>query len=170
MAQSNPTDPGASAPKQIIEQVMLRVHRLRQQYILAAQQNQERDPELHQNLHAAVISYYFALRPYRREDVISKKWDDAKLWKQSNGEWVRGFDALSGWVAHKTTAERESSKHGVGSETVETTQQLEPQILLRVSSALDDLANDLGIAVDVDHASRPAGELPLQTAEDPDDE
>jgi hypothetical protein len=156
----------ASSAEQIIEESQLDVARLRYEYLKQhARAGSVRDA-LIAEFHAAVINYYFALRPYRDSDSIGDRWDSAKLWKE-NGGLVRGFDQLWDWADKVQQVTLETSERGKASQVDAAPGQLPPKTLLRVSTALDDMARLLGIAVSVDDGPRPARLLDRQ---DPSDE
>lgn len=159
-------DSQASSAEQIIEESQLDVARLRNEYLKQHARAGTVPDALIAEFHAACINYYFALRPYRDSDSIGDRWDNAKLW-QENGKWVRGFDVLWDWADKKQQVSTETSQRGKASQIDTAPGQLPPKTLLRVSTALDDMARLLGIAVSVDDGPRPARLLDRQ---DPSDE
>jgi len=158
-----------SSARQVIEAAQLRVAQLRRTYLESAAHGVENDPSLRADFHAAVMEYYLALRPYRDEGAVESKWDDAILWTEDDGSKVRGFDSLGDWINRRKVVGVDSSSRGQNAESDSRPDHLPPQRLIRVSSALDDIAKRLGIGINVSSGRRPGGLLEQTLAEDADE-
>lgn len=164
MATSDkPYDTGNSrVPRRKLETAMAEVANVRLEYIRAQGTVDGPSEELLQAFHNAVVNYFLELRVYRNEDVLGDKWANAKLWPAATNpdgtaeEWVRGLDTLYNWIGARQTVEKERPGDNRGTETVTVPKHLNKHQLLRVSNILDEIARDLGIAIDTDQGPRPA--------------
>jgi hypothetical protein len=155
-----------NSAREVIETAQLRVAQLRTQYLRSAAHGTANDAELRADFHAAVMEYYLALRPYRDEGALGERWKDAILWERADGSKVRGFDTLGGWINRQKQVAAGSNSRGQAQQRDTRPEHLPPEKLIRVSSALDDIAKTLGISVSVDSGQRPAGLLEETTADD----
>jgi hypothetical protein len=136
----------SSATLKKIEQAILRVGAIRQQYIDSCQ----RGPipqQLQKEFHSAVINYYIELRPFRDHKNVKEEWQSATI-LTNDGDEVEGLENLLDWV-DKTRASKASSPGRSttthGSREPDT---LPPRQLLRISMKLDDVAHELGFSPD----------------------
>lgn len=139
-----------------VQDAMEDVAYYRQQYLRAVQSNQPNHPELQREFHSAVINYWMTLRPYRDNDALVNKWQEARVWKGSDGTWQTGLDSLQDWVNRtKTVTVSESSGYDdAGDRQIEVSETLPMKALLRVSLILDDIASKMD-----DDTARPKGRV-----------
>lgn len=151
---ANPNDPATNSRSRIIADAAERAHQARSQ-LLRARHGEDSAVETaaERKLQRCVLDYYFALRPLADEGAVSKFWDDVELWTErtTNGpKTVTGLDAVEE-VAFQTTTETVESEAFGGRTTKQVQQpvQLEGEILVRITSALDRAAQiaDLGPSV-----------------------
>jgi hypothetical protein len=160
-------DTEARAPRRIVESSMIRVAETKIQFIRAFHGVGERDLDrLNRELHAEVLGYYLALKPYSWSDGIEEKWENAQLWRSERGQWVEGLDELSKWIQREREVQEPSTKRGGGARVVTEPAVLDPEKLIRVAGLLDDIARQLGITMQTSGGARPAAAVPTITRED----
>ncbi|MFB6200866.1 MAG: hypothetical protein ABEI98_02535 [Halorhabdus sp.] len=138
---------------------MQEVARYRRDYIRSRQlPNRQATDGLIRGFHSAVINLYSELRPYRDVDALGNKWRNAKMWRDDNGEWVRGVDTLANWIDREVTVEESQPGRGGGSDTVTVAAHLSGPQLLRASWILDEIGRELGIQVSL-NTRRPTGRV-----------
>lgn len=138
-----------------VQDAMEDVAYYRQQYLRAAQSNHPNHPELRREFHSAVINYWMTLRPYRDNDALVNKWQEARVWKGEDG-WQTGLDSLQDWVnrTRKVTVKESSGYDEAGRKQIEVSEALPMKALLRVSLILDDIASKMD-----DDTARPKGRV-----------
>lgn len=149
----------------------------RREYFQRVQANADDDPDFLRGFHADVIGYYTELRPYRDADPLGNKWRAAKMWPE-NGDWdapdehwVKGVDVLSRYIDYKVPAESDSGGWGTRAKDEMVSTYLNSEKLVRASMVLDEIARDLGIAIDVEKGPRSLGMLDEQEPHwDPEEE
>jgi hypothetical protein len=153
---------------------MEEVAHYRRLYLDAAQQGTESDADFKRAFHTAVLNYWIELRPYRKQDILGEKWSETRLWKQDNGTWAKGLDALEHWInRQRTVAVQSQSGYDSGAEEPRAvTETLSGKALLRVSMILDEIASELGLRIDIEDGKRPKGRVnnPDATPDDGDSE
>lgn len=166
---------GKSVRQRIIEQAQIETHDARSTVIktqlLAG--GVPRDQLL--SLQNAILQYYYALRPLREEDPVEGWWDDVQLseaWTdgtrierevvgdlqtgpriqtQETPNHVTGLETLHDLAGDTETVRRVSTGLcGRREETEERQRVLDVRILLDVSLVLDDAADRLGFAPDIE--------------------
>jgi hypothetical protein len=159
-------DDTARAPQRIVEQSMLRVAHAKLEYIRAVNGVSDADADrLQRELHAEVLGYYLALKPYSWKDDIQSDWTSAKLWQTDDG-WERGLDSLGQWINRKRERQGPSRRRGQTGDVELEPDTLPAEVLIRVSGILDDIARKLGIAISTSGGSRPAAMVPQITREE----
>lgn len=148
----------ASVPREKIEGALREMAEYRKQVIYGHAAGFGIDERTARGFHASVINTYTELTTYREHRTVKKKWENARLW-QENGQWVTGLSSLDEWI-HKTgTAKEPKPGRRAGTKEVSKPVYLPPMKAYRVSLILDDVAKELGIAIETDSGPRPAGLL-----------
>lgn len=146
----------ANVPRQKLEDALREMADFRKQFIFAHAAGVGVDDRTKRGFHAAVINCYTELIPYRDHRSVKQKWDDALLWETEDG-WVKGLSTLDDWIMRTSSAQEEKPGRRSGKVTVSKPQCLEPIHAYRVSLILDQVAKELGIAIETDKGRRPAG-------------
>lgn len=136
-----------SATLQKIEQAILRVGAIRQQYVDQCQ-NGGIPPKLRKEFHSAVINYYIELRPFRDHQNVKDVWQNAEILTNENGDTVEGLENLLLWVSKTRPSQSDAPGRGNSTQGSREPDTLPPQQLLRISMKLDDIAHELGFSPD----------------------
>lgn len=151
MARNNQGQGGAATrvPRGKLEEAMQDVAEYRRDLIRNQQLNNGHDPKLLRGFHAAIMNYYVELELYSDESQVKNFWENAKMWRDENGDWVTGIDSIENWMNTYRTVPVSRPGRGRGTDEKEVRAYMPPNIALRASRVLDKAAKQLGMAVKV---------------------
>lgn len=140
-------------PRRKLEQAMSDVAEYRREYLLAVQAGRDRSDRFRRGFHAVVMNYYIELSNYKDKTAIEDEWDEILLWENGTGE-VRGVDTLEEWLnRYETVSDAAPGRRRGEAGESRRAIYLSPDKLVAASRALDRLARDLGLELEVSEGS-----------------
>ncbi|THE64507.1 hypothetical protein D8Y22_12755 [Salinadaptatus halalkaliphilus] len=94
------------------------------------------------SLHVATTHYYVTLRPWAITSAYY--WDEVPLYKDDDGDWIKGLKNLDPWVysVEKQEIRSEDAVEGESIKTEEVSRIMPPEIAARAVMVLDQLFRD----------------------------
>lgn len=155
-SQNETARPRLDAAKHRLERLMEEVAEYRQDLLRMRQANMGDHDKSLRGFQSVLMAYYMELDLYRDEGKVKTFWENAELWRDEEGEWVKGFENLEYW--NNATRQVETKQPGLGRGRNKTlvSDYMPLRVAIRVSRQLDRAAKKLGLAIPIEQdASRP---------------